>query len=744
MPAMTHAVEDPLQVARGARGRHAWAEAFEAYQAADRAQPLGGADLEGLAEAAFFVAEPDVQLEAKERAFTTYEAEGDHERAAFLAHQHRPRARLCGQVRDRERLDQARRAAHRIGGRHPRPRLPRPGHSEAAHGAGDLERATALADRAIAISEARTDPDLKAFALSNLGELKIAFGDTNDGIALMEEASLAAVNGELTPFTTGITACRVIGACRDLTDYRRASEWIEATERYCTRQACPGSRASAGSTGPRSRPSAARGTRPSRSSSAPPSSSSAFRATPPQADGYYAIGEIRRLRGDLEGAEAALREAHARGRIAAAGTGPDPTGRRERQGRRPRHRRRPRRAHGRPLGAGPTAAGPGRGRRRDGRHRFARGGPPMSWRPRCPAIRRRRSRRRGTSWPVRSCSPTNDAAEAVAELRAGIAGWRDVGARTRSRGRGSCWPAPCEPSATRTAPTWSARPRATRSGASARGSTSTRSSRRRATSRPGGPARPPPGRTFAFTDIVGSTELAETLGDAGLGGTAALARRHVRLDRRAPPGRDREVDRRRVLRHVRGRAPGRRCGHRDPAGHAGRPSERQHAGARPDRPPYGRREPALRRLQRPRRPHRRPGLRPGRSGRDRRPRRPHWPRPATSRSWPRPSRRRSRASRSLSRWRWSAGMTAARAHEGRLARTLRLTGRRRAARHRRPRCRPATRSSCGSRPRPSIGPTSTSSTRSRASPAHSWASVGRATDGSAVTSPASSSRSVRT
>ena len=40
----------------------------------------------------------------------------------------------------------------------------------------------------------------------------------------------------------------------------------------------------------------------------------AYNATPPQADGYYAIGDIRRLRGDFAGAEAALREAHARGR----------------------------------------------------------------------------------------------------------------------------------------------------------------------------------------------------------------------------------------------------------------------------------------------------------------------------------------------------------------------------------------------------------------------------------------------
>jgi class 3 adenylate cyclase len=40
----------------------------------------------------------------------------------------------------------------------------------------------------------------------------------------------------------------------------------------------------------------------------------AFSAGPPMADGFYALGEIRRLRGDVGGAEAALREAHALGR----------------------------------------------------------------------------------------------------------------------------------------------------------------------------------------------------------------------------------------------------------------------------------------------------------------------------------------------------------------------------------------------------------------------------------------------
>ena len=56
------------------------------------------------------------------------------------------------------------------------------------------------------------------------------------------------------------------------------------------------------------------GRRRSRISSRPRSNLAPYNATPPQADGFYAIGDIRRLTGDFEGAEAALREAHARGR----------------------------------------------------------------------------------------------------------------------------------------------------------------------------------------------------------------------------------------------------------------------------------------------------------------------------------------------------------------------------------------------------------------------------------------------
>ena len=186
--------------------------------------------------------------------------------------------------------------------------------SESAAATGQLEAALALAEKAVAIGSTNDDRDLAAFAQSNLGWLKLAQGDVTDGFALLEEASFAAVNGELTPFTSGITACRMIGACRDLTDYRRATEWIEATEKYCSRNNLDGfpgicrihraEVAAVSGDWEHAERELVRAT----------SELSKFNVAPPRAEGLYAIGDVRRLMGDLEGAEVALREAHQHGK----------------------------------------------------------------------------------------------------------------------------------------------------------------------------------------------------------------------------------------------------------------------------------------------------------------------------------------------------------------------------------------------------------------------------------------------
>ena len=314
VPPISAAVVDPLQMGRDALSRHAWPEAFELLSQADREIQLSAVDLEAFALAAFFAAHADVELEVKERAFKAHEAESNNLRAAYLA---LDVARTYGYAGKPSIASAWRRRAEQIIGpdgetyAHGYLALLR---SEGAAATGDMETALALAERAVAIGTGAADADLKAYALTNLGALKIASGATSDGLALMEEASIAAVNGDLSPFTSGVTSCRMIGACRDLTDYRRASEWIEATERYCDRQSLSGfpgvcrvhraEVAAVGGAWERAELELVRAT----------TELGAYNAAPPQADGFYAIGDIRRLKGDFDGAEAALREAHALGR----------------------------------------------------------------------------------------------------------------------------------------------------------------------------------------------------------------------------------------------------------------------------------------------------------------------------------------------------------------------------------------------------------------------------------------------
>lgn len=306
--------DDEIVAARAALARHSWQEAYDHYHAADAARPLSGLELEGLAEAAFFVARADEEASARERAFKVYETSGDTQRAAFIALN---LTRSYG-YQGKHAISSVwlKRAERLIG----------PGgdtyvdgylavvRSEIAKAMGDIDRALELAEEAIAISEGAADADLRAHALSNLGELKIASGATTDGMALMEEATMSAVNGELTPFASGVTACRTIGACRNLTDYQRATEWIEATERYCERQSLSGfpgicrihraEVAAVGGAWERAEEELERATH----------ELDGYNAVPPQADGHYAIGDIRRLRGDFEGAETALLKAHEGGR----------------------------------------------------------------------------------------------------------------------------------------------------------------------------------------------------------------------------------------------------------------------------------------------------------------------------------------------------------------------------------------------------------------------------------------------
>jgi hypothetical protein len=73
---VTTATDDALQAGREALSRYAWREAFDALKRADAETTLSAEDLEGLAEAAWWIGEGDIVIDARERAFSAFSRPG--------------------------------------------------------------------------------------------------------------------------------------------------------------------------------------------------------------------------------------------------------------------------------------------------------------------------------------------------------------------------------------------------------------------------------------------------------------------------------------------------------------------------------------------------------------------------------------------------------------------------------------------------------------------------------------------
>ena len=304
-----------LTAARDALQEHRWQEAFDLLVRADRGERLAATDLEALAQAAWFTARPDLAMEARERAFKAYFADGIRARAAKIAFE------LSREYVSKQKFSIASAWAARgerllegepEGFAHGYQALSK---SLTAEHAGDVETAIKFAGQAVEIGTRFGDADIRAWGLLQQGRLLIGGGRTDQGFPLLEEATIAAVNGELNPFVAGIAYCAMISSCRDTTDYRRASEWTEATRRWCERQSINGFPGICRVH--RAEIVALQGAldRAEQELRQATLELAAYDATTPLADGFYALGEIRFRLGDLGGAEDALRQAHSLGRI---------------------------------------------------------------------------------------------------------------------------------------------------------------------------------------------------------------------------------------------------------------------------------------------------------------------------------------------------------------------------------------------------------------------------------------------
>jgi class 3 adenylate cyclase len=229
-----------LQAGREAIDRHAWREAFDIFTKAASEQPLGPEDLERLADSAWWTGRLDENLEARQQAYAGYLRSNQPRQAAraavFLARDYMGKlaeSMASGWANTAERLlaDE--------------PESPEHGQllllkAFLASHVGDHEASGAHAEKLLEIGTRFGDRDLQAYGLMFRGRVLLAQGEIDQGLALLDEATVAAVSGELGPQATGFIYCMAITSTSSLRDYRRAGEWTEAAKRWCERQSISG------------------------------------------------------------------------------------------------------------------------------------------------------------------------------------------------------------------------------------------------------------------------------------------------------------------------------------------------------------------------------------------------------------------------------------------------------------------------------------------------------------------------
>ena len=105
--------------------------------------------------------------------------------------------------------------------------------------AGDCGGAAELADEAGRLAQKFGDADLEVLACWYGGRALIGCGRLDLGFQRIDEAMAASAGGESSVLVAGAVYCLTVAACRELADYRRASEWTQSQARWCRERAVP-------------------------------------------------------------------------------------------------------------------------------------------------------------------------------------------------------------------------------------------------------------------------------------------------------------------------------------------------------------------------------------------------------------------------------------------------------------------------------------------------------------------------
>jgi tetratricopeptide (TPR) repeat protein len=302
-----------LARARKSLEQRAWAAAYRLFEAADREAPLEPEDLERLATAAYLMGREDESEAVWERVHRTFLKRGDPEGAARSAFRLAVELQLRGAIapasgwfaRAQHILDEGQIECVVRGFLLIPSAIQRTVQGDPA--AGD-----ALFSQAAAIARQYGNRDLECKAIGGRGRALIRLGRVSEGVALLDEAMAAVIAGDVSPMLAGDAYCTVLEGCQEIFDLRRAYEWTMSLARWCAAQPdlvryrgeCLLYRAEVLQM---------RGKWDEAAGDAQDACELLI-SRPAAGAAFYRLGEIHRLRGEFEQADAAYMQANERGR----------------------------------------------------------------------------------------------------------------------------------------------------------------------------------------------------------------------------------------------------------------------------------------------------------------------------------------------------------------------------------------------------------------------------------------------